>query len=74
MIYGHGDSKVLTRNIGVPKVDRRQFCLTDDDVLKLARYAIAVEQNAIQTHALPWRFCFAQGGQKRAYDLPIDFE
>src|SRR5208337_2857166 len=45
MIYGHGGSKILTRNIEVPKVDRRQFCLTDDDVLKLAGYAIAKEDH-----------------------------
>ena len=45
MIYGHGGSKILTRNIEVPKVDRRQFCLTDDDVLKLAGYAIAIEDH-----------------------------
>jgi pyruvate,water dikinase len=45
MIYGHGDSKVLTRNIEVPKADRRRFCLADDDVLKLAGYAIAIEDH-----------------------------
>ena len=45
MIYGQGDSKVLTRNIEVPRVDRRQFCLTDDDVLKLAGYAITIEDH-----------------------------
>jgi pyruvate, water dikinase len=43
MIYGHGDSKVLTRNIEVPRADRRRFCLADDEVLKLAEYAIAIE-------------------------------
>ena len=45
MIYGHGGSKILTRNIEVPKVERRQFCLTDDEVLKLAGYAIAIEDH-----------------------------
>lgn len=43
MIYGLGGSKTLTRNIEVPDADRRRFCLNDDDVLKLAGYAIAIE-------------------------------
>lgn len=42
MIYGRGDSKVLTRNIEVPDVDRRRFCVTDNDVLTLAGYAITI--------------------------------
>ncbi|MCC6503705.1 MAG: phosphoenolpyruvate synthase [Deltaproteobacteria bacterium] len=45
MIYGLGGSKVLTRNIVVPDADRRRFCLTDDDILTLARYAIIIEDH-----------------------------
>jgi len=45
MIYGRGGSKVLTRNVEVPEADRRRFCLTDDDVLTLAGYAIAIEDH-----------------------------
>ena len=45
MIYGHGDSKVLTRNVQVPEADRRRFCLSDDDVLTLARYATIIEDH-----------------------------
>ncbi|VUT28022.1 MAG: putative phosphoenolpyruvate synthase [Candidatus Syntrophoarchaeum sp. GoM_oil] len=45
MIYGSGDSKVLTRNVEVPEADRRRFCLTDDDVLTLAGYAIIIEDH-----------------------------
>jgi pyruvate,water dikinase len=45
MIYGQGDSKTLTRNVEVPESDRRRFCLTDDDVLKLAGYAITIEDH-----------------------------
>ncbi len=45
MIYGRGDSKVLTRNIEVPETDRWRFCLTDDDVLTLADYAITIEEH-----------------------------
>jgi pyruvate, water dikinase len=45
MIYGRGDSKVLTRNVEVPEVDRLRFCLSDEEVLKLAGYAIAIEDH-----------------------------
>lgn len=44
MIYGRGDSKVLTRNVEVPDADRRRFCIGDDEVLKLAGYAVAIEE------------------------------
>lgn len=45
MIYGLGGSKVLTRNIVVPEADRRRFCLTDDDILTLAGYAVIIEDH-----------------------------
>ncbi|MEJ2724469.1 MAG: phosphoenolpyruvate synthase [Deltaproteobacteria bacterium] len=45
MIYGRGDSKVLTRNVEVPEADRRRFCISDDDVLKLTEYAVAIEDH-----------------------------
>ncbi|MDY6893188.1 MAG: phosphoenolpyruvate synthase [Chloroflexota bacterium] len=44
MIYGLGDSKMLTRNVEVPEADRRRFCITDDEVLTLAGYAIMIEE------------------------------
>ncbi|MCC4768365.1 phosphoenolpyruvate synthase [Methanosarcina sp. DH1] len=45
MIYGRGDSKVLTRNIEVPEADRLRFCLSDEEVLKLSGYATAIEDH-----------------------------
>jgi len=45
MIYGRGDSKALTRNVQVSEADRRRFCMTDDDILTLAGYAIAIEEH-----------------------------
>jgi pyruvate,water dikinase len=45
MIYGRGDSKALTRNVPVAEADRRRFCMTDAEILKLARYAIAIEEH-----------------------------
>ena len=43
MIYGRGGSKVLTRNVDVPQEDQRRFCLTDEEVLTLAGYAVNIE-------------------------------
>jgi pyruvate,water dikinase len=45
MVYGTGESKVLTRNIEVALSDRRRFCVSDDDILKLAGYATAIEEH-----------------------------
>ncbi len=45
MIYGRGDSKVLTRNVEVPEADRLRFCIDDKEVLELAGYAITIEDH-----------------------------
>ena len=45
MIYGISDSKVLTRNVVVPEADRRRFCITDNDILTLAGYALKIEDH-----------------------------
>ncbi len=45
MIYGRGDSKVLTRNVEVPEAERKRFCLTDDEIIELAGYAITIEDH-----------------------------
>jgi pyruvate,water dikinase len=34
-----------TSNVGVRKEDRQRFCITDDDVLQLAKYAVAIEKH-----------------------------
>jgi pyruvate, water dikinase len=45
MIYGRGDSKVLTRNVEVPEAERLRFCIDDKEVLELAGYAITIEDH-----------------------------
>jgi pyruvate,water dikinase len=45
MIYGQGDSKILTRNVDVPEAQRRRFCLTDEEVLTLSKYAVKIEDH-----------------------------
>ena len=45
MVYATGDSRTTTRNVPTPAEDRARYCLTDDEVLTLAGYAIAVERH-----------------------------
>jgi len=59
MIYGSGTSKVLTRNVEVPVAERRIFCLSDDEILELARYAVDIE---------------AHYSQRAGKDQPMDME
>ena len=59
MIYGTGTAKVLTRNVEVPKEDRRRFCLSEDEVLTLARQAVAIEEHYTA---------------KAGHDTPMDIE
>jgi pyruvate, water dikinase len=59
MIYGKGTSKVLTRNIEVPEAERGRFCLSDDEVLELARQAVTIEEHY---------------SERAGHDQPMDIE
>jgi len=43
MVYGRGSIRVLTRNVEVPVSERRLFCISDDEALELAGYAVTIE-------------------------------
>ncbi len=43
MIYGTGEEKTLTHNVDVPEKESRKFCISDEEVLMLAGYAITIE-------------------------------
>ena len=45
MVYGSDTSDLLTRNVEVPEAERRSFCLTDDEILELARYGMIIEEH-----------------------------
>ncbi|WP_292470781.1 phosphoenolpyruvate synthase [Methanolobus sp.] len=45
MIYGRGDSRVMTRNVDVPEADRKRYCITDDEALTLAKFAVTIEDH-----------------------------
>ncbi len=45
MLYAAGGTREMTRNVPVPETDRMRFCISDEDVLTLADYAIKVEKH-----------------------------
>jgi pyruvate,water dikinase len=64
MVLQEGGTKEATRNVPTPRADRRRFCLTDEDVLTLASYAIAVEKHysAKAGHPVPMDMEWAKDG------------
>ena len=45
MVYAQGRTREAVVNRPTPKADRARFCITDDEVLTLAGYAIAIEDH-----------------------------
>ncbi|WP_454633207.1 phosphoenolpyruvate synthase [Bradyrhizobium cenepequi] len=43
MVYARG--RATTRSVATSRADRERFCIGDDDVLKLAQYAVAIEKH-----------------------------
>jgi pyruvate,water dikinase len=64
MVYATGGSRDATRNIPTPQDDRERFCLTDEEVLALADYAIKVERHysAAAGHPMPMDMEWAKDG------------
>ena len=48
MIYGAGKRKVSTKVVSVPVKQRRRFCLTDDEIMTLARWTMIIEDHYSQ--------------------------
>jgi pyruvate, water dikinase len=44
MVYDMGGSR-LTKNVWVPESEQDKFCLTDDEILQLARWAVQIEEH-----------------------------
>ncbi len=58
MVYAHARSAQTTRNIPTPKADQERFCISDEDVLTLAEYAIKIENHYTR-----------EAGQSRPMDM-----
>jgi pyruvate,water dikinase len=65
MVYREGGTREATRNIPTPQADREQFCITDEEALILADYAVKVEKHYSQKagHPLPMDMEWAKDGK-----------
>ncbi|MDQ1362897.1 MAG: pyruvate, water dikinase, partial [Pseudomonadota bacterium] len=55
MVYARDTTAGLsTHNVRVMESERKQFCLNDDEVLQLARYAVAIEQHYDRPMDIEW--------------------
>ncbi|BCO34873.1 phosphoenolpyruvate synthase [Mycobacterium heckeshornense] len=54
MVFVEGSAKQTTRNIPTPRPAREHFCLSDEDVLELADYAIKIERHYGQPMDMEW--------------------
>ncbi len=54
MVFVEGEIKQTVRNIPTPKSDRERYCITDDDALELADYAIKIERHYGRPMDMEW--------------------
>ncbi|NEO84238.1 MAG: phosphoenolpyruvate synthase [Spirulina sp. SIO3F2] len=52
MVYDVGGSK-LTKNVEVPQPERQKFCISDAEILQLARWAIQIETHYSAVRGIP---------------------
>jgi pyruvate,water dikinase len=64
MVYAQGRGGQATANVPTPEADRARFCLTDEEVLTLAGYGIAVERHYSEKagHPMPMDIEWAKDG------------
>ena len=65
MIYREGGTREATRNIPTSQSERERFCITDEEALILADYAVKVEKHYSQKagHPLPMDMEWAKDGK-----------
>ena len=65
MIYAEGHAGATTRDVSTPEADRDRFCIDDTEVLKLADYAIKVEDHYSKRagHPMPMDLEWAKDGE-----------
>lgn len=54
MIYDTRGGTKLTRNVPVPETERRRFSVTDDEILQLASWAVAIEEHYGRPMDIEW--------------------
>jgi pyruvate,water dikinase len=65
LVYDARGGTQKTRNVPVPESDRRRFALRDDEILELARWAVAIEQHYSRRagHPVPMDLEWAKDGR-----------
>jgi pyruvate,water dikinase len=53
MVYAEGGTRQSTRNVPTAVPDRERFCISDEDVLALAEYAMNVERHYSEQAGVP---------------------
>jgi pyruvate, water dikinase len=59
MTYVSGEGRETTRNVPTPEADRARFCISDEEVLTLADYAVKIERHY---------------STRAGHDVPMDIE
>ncbi len=54
MVLVEGGTKQTVRNIPTPRSDRERYCITDDDALAIADYAIKIERHYGRPMDMEW--------------------
>lgn len=54
MVYVEGGSRQTTRNIPTPKVERARYCISDNDAIQLAEYALKIEDHYGRPMDMEW--------------------
>jgi pyruvate,water dikinase len=54
MVLAEGGAKQTVRNIPTPRADRERFCISDEDVLEIADYAIKIERHYGRPMDMEW--------------------
>ena len=64
MVYYANGTKATTHNVPTPKADRQEFCISDEEALVLADYAVKVENHYSQKagHHMPMDMEWAKDG------------
>ena len=64
MVFSEGHGDASTSNVDTAPAERQRFCIDDDDVLKLAAFAITIEDHYSRRagHAMPMDIEWAKDG------------
>lgn len=54
MVFVEGETKHTTRNIPTPEADRKRFCISDAEILELARHACTIEEHYGHPMDMEW--------------------